>query len=49
MTHIVYLAGGMSGLPKEQVTGWRKNATRHLRRNGFHVLSPLRGKSGPVQ
>ena len=40
---LVYLAGPMTGLTREQVVGWRKYATHTLSEQGFTVLDPARG------
>ncbi len=40
---LVYLAGPMTGMPVEQVIGWRQEARRKLSEAGFTVLDPSRG------
>jgi nucleoside 2-deoxyribosyltransferase len=44
MDFSVYLAGPMTGLTFEQMIGWRKTATKRLRKAGWTVLSPIVGQ-----
>jgi nucleoside 2-deoxyribosyltransferase len=40
----VYLGGAIDRVPAEFSLGWRKEATKILRENGFMVLDPTEGK-----
>ncbi len=42
---IVYLAGGIAGLPGTDATSWRRAAWLELREHGIETLDPMRAKS----
>lgn len=41
---IVYLAGGIAGLPGAETVLWRSQATRELNGRGIETLDPMRAK-----
>lgn len=41
----VYLCGSIRGLSRKEAEEWRKRATRLLKKEGFEVINPLRGRA----
>lgn len=41
---LVYLAGGIAGLPGGETVGWRRDAASRLSLYGIEALSPMRAK-----
>jgi len=40
----VYLAGAINGLTYKQATEWRNVASKRLKKSGYEILDPMRGK-----